>query len=203
MAEQTLNIIHLAKRQDRRISFMRQIIEHKIPAQIWPGIIVPGKPWTGISQAYKQVVANAKDSNLPYCIIADDDFELTHPDSWALFLENKPEDFDLYFAGISGGNVEEGFSEPNVKRVTNWSGTFLFAVHQRFYDTFLAADEDKNIDRWFGINGLDSIEKSLGRKPVYKVRYPLVCGCIDGVSDNSGKVMEHRKFFLPYEILRK
>lgn len=205
MKEQTLNIIHLDRRKDRRASFMKQIIEYKINASVWPGIIVEGKPFTGISRAYKKVVEFAKNSNMPYVIIADDDFSLTCPESWSLFLNDMPKNFDLYFGGISGGVIDEQWNylnEPNVKRVSNWSGTFFFAVHERFYDTFLAADEDRNIDRWFGINGLDSIEKALDRKPVYKVRYPLICECIDGISDNSGKMMHHAKYFLPYKVLR-
>lgn len=202
--EPILNIVHLDNRQDRRISFMRQIFEHKIHAQVWPGIKAE-KPWTGISRAFKQVVLHAKNSNLPFCVIAEDDFNLTHTDSWKLFLEDRPLDFDLYFGGISGGVVEEDWNyvnEPNVKPVTNSSGMFLFAVHERFYDTFLAADEDKEIDRWFGIKGYEAIENALGRKPVYKVRWPLICTCIDGMSDNSGKFMWHDRFFLPYQVLR-
>jgi len=193
----TLNIIHLDKNKDRRASFLKQIIEHKIPASVWPGIIAE-LPWTGISRAYKQVVQEAKNSNLPYVLIADDDFLLSCAQSWQLFFRDMPAEFDLYFGGISGGVIED--CETNIKQVTNWSGTFFFAVHSRFYDVFLAADEMKNIDRWFGINGLEQIEKSLGRKPVYKVRYPFICTCIDGISDNSGQFMKHQKYFLPYEI---
>lgn len=199
----TINIIHLDKNKERRASFMKQIIEHKLPASVWPGIIVKGKPWTGISRAYKQVVQYAKNSNLPYCIIADDDFLLSCPESYQLFLRDMPSEFDLYMGGISGGTVDEKFNnlkEPFAKHISFWSGTFFFAVHERFYDVFLSADEDKNIDRWFGTKALDEIEKALGRKPVYKVRYPFICTCIDGISDNSGKFMEHRKYFLPYQI---
>jgi len=199
----TLNIIHLEKNKERRTSFLKQIIEHKIPASVWPGIIAE-LPWTGISRAYKQVVTEAKKNELPYCIIADDDFNLTCTESWQLFLNDMPEDFDLYFGGISGGAVDEFETGKNIRLVSDWSGTFFFAIHQRFYDIFLAADEMKNIDRWLGngigSNGLETIKEKLGREPVYKVRYPIICTCIDSVSDNSGKFMEHRKYFYPYQI---
>lgn len=199
----TLNIIHLSHQKERRASFMKQIIQHGISASVWPGIVVEGKPQTGISKAYKQVVEFAKNSNLPYCLIADDDFNLTHADSWKLFLEDIPGEFDLYHAGISGGEIVEWnyLNEPNIKHINNWSGTFLFAIHERFYDVFLSADEEKNIDRWLAFSGMDEIEKQLGRKPVYKVRYPMVCTCIDSVSDNSGKFMKH-ECFNQFRVLR-
>lgn len=200
--QQTLNIVHLESRKDRRASFMKQIIEQKIHASVWPGIIAE-LPWTGISRAYKQIVQYAKNSNLPYCLIADDDFLLSCPESYQLFLRDMPQDFDMYMGGISGGTVDENWNnvkEPNVKHISHWSGTFLFAVHERFYDIFLSADETKNIDRWLGTNALEQIENELGRKPVYKVRYPFICTCIDGISDNSGQFMEHQKYFLPYQI---
>ena len=204
MDKKTLNIIHLDKNKNRRASFMKQIIEYKINATVWPGIIAD-LPWKGISQAYKQVVQDAKNSNLPYCIIADDDFSLTCPESWQLFISNMPNDFDIYLAGVSGGVVGEIETEPNVRLVSDWSGTFFFAIHQRFYDIFLNADENKNIDRWLangiGDNGFEKIKTLLGRNPVYKIRYPMVSICIDSVSDNSGKFMDHAVCFLPYEIL--
>ena len=202
MNQKKLNIIHLDYRKERRASFMKQIIEYKISACIWPGIKAE-LPWTGISRAYKQVVQYAKNNNLPFVILADDDFLLSCPESYQLFLGDMPEDFDIWLGGASGGTVDENFNnvkEPNAKYISHWSGTFFFAVHERFYDCFLSADETKNIDRWLGTNALEQIENELGRKPVYKVRYPFICTCIDGISDNSGKFMAHNRYFLPYQI---
>ncbi len=208
----TLNIIHIDSRQDRRISFMRQAIQHRVKITVWPGIVVPGKPFTGISQAYKQVVQYAKEQGWEYAIIADDDFLFTSPNSWQYFLDNIPDDFDLYSGGISGGVVDE-----QTKTIEQWSGTFFFAVHSRFYDAFLAANEDRNIDRWLGnkvdyngatAEGYLEIKKLLGREPVYKICYPMPVICIDGISDNGTdkdggpKYMDHKNYFAPYKLLK-
>lgn len=198
-----LNIINLDSRKDRRASFMKQVLQHSIDATVWPGIVVKGKPFTGISQAYKQVVRHAKEQGLEYVILADDDFLLTTDDSWQYFLRHIPEhDWDIFLGGISGGNIIEPKNPEEHCTAEQWSGTFFFAVHKRFYDCFLMADENKNIDRWLSGIGLVEIEKILGRKPVYKVCNPLPVICMDSHSDNSGKFMEHKNYFAPYKLLK-
>ena len=201
-----LNIIHLDKENfpsgsdlhlesmRREQKFKAQAYEHKISYGVWDGIIDKELPWRGISKSHKQIVQHAKDNGLSCCFIAEDDFKLS-PAGWKLFTDNFPDDFDMYMAGISGGNVNE-----ETKEVTTWSGMFLYCVHSRFYDAFLAADETLNIDRWLSTTGLEAIEKLLGRKPVYKVCWPMAAITFDGVSFKSGEFVDHSPYFLPYQV---
>jgi hypothetical protein len=214
MSKIILNIIHLNKELfdpnsdlyneaiSRNENILLQTSGQNVAVgfNVWPGIIVQGLPYTGISRSYKQVVQDAKNKGLEYVAIADDDFTFTSRNSWMIFKNNIPSDFDVYLAGISGGVVDEQTTE-----VHNWSGTFLFIVHSRFYDVFLAADEAKNIDRWLSGSGLENIEQQLGRKPIYKVCYPIVAICKDGISynskgeDGSPLMMKHDKYFDQYK----
>lgn len=189
-----LNIIHLDHRKDRRASFLKQIIENGISASVWPGI-KSDLPFTGISKAHKQIVLHAKNSNLPFVRIAEDDFLFTSPDSWKTYIDNTPEFFDLYLGGVSGGAVNE-----ENKTVTGFSGLFFYAIHERFFDCFLQADENKNIDRWLGNNygPYEEVSKLLSREPVYKVCFPIEVITMDGYSDQRREYVEHEKYFRPY-----
>jgi hypothetical protein len=203
-----LNIIHIPKDKfdpqsalftetlKRAHNITSQAYEHKFTYGVWDGIIVQGMPFKGISQSHKQIVQHAKDNGFERCFIAEDDFDLL-PNGWKIFMENMPVAFDLYFGGISGGSVNE---ENN--SVTGASGMFFYAIHWTFYDAFLAADEEKNIDRWLSsAEGLTTIEKILGRKPIYKVCYPMVAITTDGVSLKSGEYVQHEKYFSAYKTI--
>lgn len=200
-----LNIIHLPQDQfpvgplrtesmSRELNFKSQAYEHKFTYGVWDGIIVKGLPHTGISKSHKQIIQHAKDNGLNLCFIAEDDFKLTSPGSWRYFIDNIPDDFDIYLAGVSAGSVEEGNTVGG-----NWSGLFLYVVHHRFYDMFLSVPEEFNIDRWLSGMGLEAIEKKLGRKPVYKICYPMAAITRDGVSYKSGGHVNHQKWFNGYE----
>ena len=74
----------------------------------------------------------------------------------------------------------------------------LYTVHQRFYDAFLKADENKNIDRWRQERAGRS-RKDIISPPVYKICYPVAAICVDGFSDNSGKEVKHEDYFKAYK----
>jgi len=190
----TLNIVHLVERTDRRNFLLKQMYEYKIPFKIWYGFKVQGKPFTGISRSHKQIIDFAKNNGLQAITVAEDDIQFTCPKSWKHYLENMPEDYDIYLGSVSGGVVDEAAGT-----VAGWSGMILYTVHQRFYDAFLKADENKNIDRWLSGVGMEEIERMLGRPPVYKICYPIAAICVDGFSDNSGKEVKHEDYFKAYK----
>lgn len=207
-----LNFIHLPKELfptsselhtesiRREHNIKAQAYEHKFTYGVWDGIL-DVLPFRGISRSHKQIVQHAKDNGLNLCFIAEDDVKI-YPGGWSLFLETLPTEFDLYFAGISGGAVLESNNPSEAADVVGATGMFLYAIHHRFYDVFLAADEEKNIDCWLSKEtGLLEVEKKLGRKPVYKVCYPMAAITNDGVSYNSGKDVRHEKFFKSYRVL--
>lgn len=203
-----LNIIHVSKdnfhpqsamftealKRDHNIT--AQAHRHKFTYGVWDGIRNEGMPFKGISQSHKQIVQHAKDNGLDMCFIAEDDFQLMDDNSWTQFMCSLPQFFDLFMAGISGGKVNE-----ETKEVTGFSGLFLYCIHSRFYDVFLSADEEKNIDRWLSGTGLNDIEKALGRRPIYKVCYPMAAITYDGLSLKSGEYVQHDKYFSAYKTM--
>lgn len=201
-----LNVIHLpvemftnpklrTEATIREHNYKAQCFENKITYGVWDGIIDKELPWRGISQAHKLIVQVAKDNGLECCFIAEDDF-LLRPYGWANFINNMPEDFDMYMAGISGGTVNE-----ETKEVSAWSGMFLYCINQRFYSALLEAPEELNIDRWLSTTGLEEIESILGRKPVYKVCYPMACITRDGLSYKSKEFVNHQHYWEAYQVL--
>jgi len=137
-----LHIIHLPHRSDRLTLLNQEFETQNITAyKIWNGIIHPSNPATGISQAHKQIVRYALENGLPEILIGEDDLKFTAPGAFDYYLQQKPTEYDLYLGGISYGQLNSD------NTVNDFSGTLLYMVHERFYQTFLSIPEDKNLDR--------------------------------------------------------
>ena len=142
MTEQTLHLIHDKKRVDRAELMYRELAEQEIyDYQIWPAVFDQRATFAGISMAHKKIVRYAKTNNWPYVTIAEDDIRFTCKTSWKYYLENKPEDFDIYLGGIYTGHILEG----NI--VEDFSGLTLYTVNEKFYDKFLEVTVMNHLDR--------------------------------------------------------
>lgn len=141
------------------------------------------KVCTGISRAHKNVVLYAQGRQLPFICIAEDDFYFTAPGAWEYFLNNIPEDFDLYLASIYQGLIEpDGTTK-------DFCGLTLYIIHEKFYQTFLDVDEGQHIDR------------ALAGKGKYVVCEPFTALQRNGWSDNKqrrvnyDRMLKNRKIF--------
>lgn len=175
-----LNIIHLPYREDRLQSYMEQMNEQGIAYRVWSGI--PHKnPVIGINLAHKQIVRDAKERKLPYVFIAEDDIKFSCEGAWKYFLSKMPKVFDLYTGLVYSGQINGGG-----RIIKGMSGTnTLYAVSETFYDTFLATDDKKNLDRELG---KDACVYN------YYVCEPMVCYQMDGRSDHFKRKMEYGAF---------
>jgi len=181
--ESVLNIIHLSHRTDRWDLVFQQIDNQKISKYfIWQGIRNQNAPWTGISQAHKQIIQFARDRNMPYVLVAEDDVKFTASGAFDYFLANIPEDFDLYLGGIMHGKVKPDHT------VDDFSGAMLYVIHQRFFDTFLSISEDQHIDR------------GLAGKGRFVVCQPMVVTQHDGFSDNVKRMVIYKPYVENYEF---
>lgn len=190
-----VNIISLPHRTDRLRTAIAQCEQGGMDYKVWKGIKIEGNPAKGISQAHKQIVRWAKKRDLPEVFIVEDDFMLTNPRSFEYFLENKPEEYDIYLGGVSGGEMKDGFI------ITQFSGLFFYMVKSCFYDAFLEADESMHIDMYVGLPQ-QSITQKLGRRQIIKCCNPMVAVTTDGVSDNSGQLFVGSIFFRRYPKFR-
>ena len=168
-----INFINLPHRIDRLRNVVEQISCQSITDyHIWPGII-HDTPVTGISMAFKQIVRDAKTKDLPMVCIAEDDIFFTAPCAWEFFLNNLPNDFDLYL-----GSYYSGWGQPG-NTVDKFRGMTLIVVAKKFYDIFLNLPEDRNID--MALDGLGD----------YKVCPFFVAIQVPGYSDNVKKMVDY------------
>lgn len=141
-----INVIHKADRLDRLELLQQEQWEQGFKMRLWDAII-DKHPQTGISKAHKQIVFWAKYTGQKEVCIAEDDVSFCGPGAYEYFLSNKPNDYDLYLGGIYKGLIREDST------VEKFSCLHLYIIHERFYKTFLKADEKENIDIWLGGKG--------------------------------------------------
>lgn len=128
------------------LPFRRQQIEEEvkrlsIDTVFWPAIVLPFSVKASISRSHKQIVRWAKQHQLPDITIAEDDCVFTSVNSWRYFNEHIPDDYDLFL-----GNHYSGIKHPD-NSITSFAGLTIYKVASRFFDTFLAVNELRNIDR--------------------------------------------------------
>jgi len=171
-----LNIINLEHRFERIENLRIELNNQNITDfKIWKGII--DKPiCKGISKAHKQIVQYAKDNGLNEVLICEDDLQFSCKDSFKYFLDNKPKEYDIYL-----GNILDGVLNPD-SSVNFFTGTVLYMVHSKFYDTFLSIDENKYLDT------------ELGSKGKCFVCVPMVACQRQGYSDNVKKIVDYSKY---------
>lgn len=179
-----LNIIHKSEQVERMKLLKKELEEQCINEyNLWEGIYHSESVVRGINLAHKQIVEWAKENNLGEALIAEDDIKFCGKGAFDFYINNKPDDFDLYLAGVFLGEVDEN----NVTK--KFTGMTLYMVNNRFYDEFLSTDEHEHIDI------------ALAYKGVYKVCNPFVATQHNGLSSNSGRyenynhIFENRKLY--------
>lgn len=184
-----LNIIHLFRRDDRYQSLRSELVKQNITDyKLWEGIEEKHNRKLGIHQAHNKIVQDAKDNNLERVFIAEDDIYWFAEGAWQYYLDNIPEQFDIYFAMIMVGEIDN-----RNRLISQGSGMTCYCVHNRFYDTFLAINPDSHIDREI---------TSQWEKYEFYTPPKFVCSQIGGKSDNTMKagndykpLLENRKLF--------
>jgi len=169
-----LHIIHLQERRDGLQQLEKQLVDQEIlNYRIWDGVIDKENPKRGIAQAHKQIVKWASVQQLPSILIAEDDIKFTAKGAFEYFIRNEPKEFDLYLGGITYGTIDTH------NLTTDFAGTHLYQINQRFYNTFLSLPEEKDIDR------------SLANKGRFVVCNPFVAIQHNGFSDNQKKYQNY------------
>ena len=166
-------------REERVLSIVRQSKQQQFSVKFWEGEVAE-LGYIGISKAFKKIVKWAKENKQPNVIIGEDDLVFSAPGAWQYYIENLPEDYDIYFGGIYYGDIEKG------RIVKGYSGHTLIMVHERFYDFFLAADPNHHLDTWLG---------QYCSEKKYIVCEPFVVTQIsEGYSDNHKRMVSHSAY---------
>lgn len=153
--------------------------------RFWTCVMDKDSIVASINASHKMLVKHARDLKLPYIIIAEQDLQFTHPNSWKYFLEKKPDNYDLYLACSYIKNVN-----PNSEIVDNLiCGFHLYIIHERYYDSFLAVPDNEHIDTAVG---------DLKGNFVFCKPFPALQRI--GFSSNNKTIVDYNKILLPEEI---
>lgn len=126
-----------------------------VVAQPWAAV-----PWSAnvvksISMSHKHIVRMARLAGVEEVFIVEEDVMFTSPDSVRYFLENKPNDYDLYLGGCYGLNqlAKERIEKagPGAHAIHNFTGLHCYIIHSRYFDKFLSLPEDQHIDNQPGM----------------------------------------------------
>lgn len=148
-----INIIfdnRLSYDYDRLISnFLNQT---KVPEyHFWEAIVNKDSVVKSINASHKMIVQWAKDNNMDKVCVAEQDLEFTCDKAWQYFLDQMPQDFDIY---LGCSYIKNAI--PNSDVVNNLiCGFHLYILDSSCYDAFLSVPDDQHIDVAVGGLGLD------------------------------------------------
>lgn len=158
----------------------------ELDIHIVPGVYSEGLPMSNIAQAHKNVVQKAKDFELPYCVILEDDVLFpVKKKAYQYFIEsmkNLPGDWDIYTSGFyTADTIEQDYD--NIYRISRFSGLHLYCVNSKFYDRFLTCPAAVNIDQWISQEGIG----------ICFCCYPFAAIQHHGYSENVGREVNYSK----------
>ncbi len=179
------NIVHVINcdhRPERLARFLKEADEQGFGVMVTVGEVIPHNAKMGICRSHKKIVQYAKDNNMPMVAIAEDDCRMMGGvGAWKYFVDNMPDDFDLYLSMYYSCEKIEGN-----RIMAPFSAMTLYFVSARFYDFFLTGiPDDCHLDRELGKHAEH-----------FKFLFcDLVCAEQDGSrSDNSKTTCNYRPF---------
>lgn len=178
----TAHVLHKPDRTDRFELITKESVEQGFEIK-WFDAIVEFPPKVGITKAHKQIIRYAKENKMPWILVLEDDCAFTDKGALQHFIDNMPEDFDIYLGGVC---LKENIPEDRI--LYRFCCMHCYIVHERFYDTFLGVRENTDIE-----NAL----VGLGR---YITAYPFVAVQHSTLSDNSHKKWEFNNYMIDKQI---
>lgn len=200
-----LYLINLEHRTDKKETFMKDIDSHPFNIHHFKAI-ANTKGWRGCSLSHLSLVKYAKDNNLPYIVVAEDDaFIKVSPDEVSELINSLANNLDKWemFNGSPSiwdkrDNIEEltaTESEFNDKLINlNWGQSTSFMVYNsNVYDKLLAYDFEMEIDQF----NAKSFKQTIYRDTPFSIQKAFK-------SDVSGVMQskEYESFFIKqYEVI--
>jgi hypothetical protein len=176
---------------DRRSEYFPLIVDEmhrqKISKYIFVDPIPHDNVVKSISVSQKLIIQKAKDLGLKEVVIFEQDIWFPCETGWKYFIENKPEDYDIYLGGsyLIDNTIE--YKAPLVK-VNSYVGHHCIMVHEKYYDKFLETPEDKHIDT-----------EQQGKGDFY-LCYPMPALQRPGFSTNNKMIVDYNKILEKKDI---
>lgn len=98
-----------------------------------------------ISESFKAVIRSAKERGDREIVIFEDDICFVSENGWRYFLDNKPDDFDVYIGGnyIHDNRIEY---KPPLIKVKEWVGNQMILISEKYFDIWLNTDSHMHCD---------------------------------------------------------
>ncbi len=175
------NIIHNFKDNGRYNNILHQMKSQEIKHyNLIEAEMIQKHPIRGIVRSHKKIVQTAKDVGNGSVLIAEDDLNFLCQGAYSTFLNlsrQLPDDWNLFLGGFYDANPVS-ITDQIAKLEGKLSGLHFYLINQNFYDTFLNADENYNLDYWLSA-------PEFGNCVAYAT-YPMLCIQNDGYSYNIG-----------------
>jgi len=187
-------IINLEHRTDRYDHMVNEMKKLSIPYEFVKGIIDETKT---CFQSQKKCIQLAKDNNLPYVLVLEDD---------ALFTDNAIEILEKTFSEIQtlqwdmfflGANLQEPAIRisDSVLKLNGAYAAHAYMVHERFYDTILNLPHICEMDVHY--HNLMSKHNIYMCDPMIAYQLPSHSDLQDGFRDYNGSITENYLKFKP------
>ncbi len=152
---------------------------HERDYEFWPATVNKDSVVSSINASHKKIVRWAKEINLPFVVIGEQDLHFTGLGAWDYFIKSVPETYDLFLActyivPISNNKI---------------CGFHLYIVNSKYYDTFLSVPDNVHIDTY-----QDEM------KGDFKFCYPFPAIQRAGWSFNNKAIVDYNKVLRPEDI---
>lgn len=188
-------VINLPKRKDRLLGFKEELKHIGSPDFIViDGIIDEVNVHKGISQAHVNCVKWAKENNVPYVLIMEDDVLFQAKERTLDYInecfDNLPSDWDILLGGVSFAKGMKKYND-YWNEIGDLCGTHFYVVNSKAYDKIIAFDCNTYFDRWIGRN--KDLKTFVARK-FFAIQS-------EGFSDNTGKKEDYSRLFRKFQLL--
>ncbi len=113
-----LNIIHDSRFFDRYEPLMEELKRQQIgDYKIWEAITDRKTVVESINASHKMIVRWAKENDMEEVLIGEDDLMIPNENGFKYFMDNKPDDYDMYLGGsyLIDNRIE--YKAPNVDSI--------------------------------------------------------------------------------------
>ena len=100
------------------------------------------RPPLGVHKTFKSIIQMAKDKDLEYVLILEDDCFVIEAQPVVDALNNAPEDWDLLLGGAYYYKIQSEYNE-YWKKVNRFCSLHFIVVHSRVYDTILNIPDNR------------------------------------------------------------
>lgn len=153
-------------------------------------------PLKGIGQAHLNCIEYAKQNNLPYVLIMEDDVRFQGKEKTLPYitecLNNLPEKWDVLLGGYYNLHKIKSYNE-YWDKIGDFSGLQFYIVHSEAYDKIMEYDFSDHIDIWLNKkNRLDCFAP----KKLFATQHI-------GYSDNDKSFVNYDKRLRKFELLKE